>query len=106
MLLLLRGSNAGHDATRRASLFSRSKHTALPVGLPTSGHVVMALLTQNPSCHLPLSLSHIAPGKGPPPTLDETQELLEVAGGRQHLPLVCSLASLSGCLPPQRLFTL
>lgn len=62
MLLFLRSSNAGHDATRRASLLNRSKHTALPAVLPTLGHVVMAPLTQNLSCHLPSS--HIAPGKG------------------------------------------
>ena len=54
MLLFLRGSNAGHDATRRASPFSRSKHTALPAVLPSLGQVSMDLLTQTTSGPPPL----------------------------------------------------
>lgn len=63
MLLFLRGSNAGHDATRRASLFSRSKHTPLPAVLPSLGLVAMTLLTQMASdpCPLPQTASEQVP---------------------------------------------
>lgn len=104
MLLFLRSSNAGHDAMRRASLFSGNKYNALPAALPSLGQVLMALLTQAPSCHLPFS--QIAPGKGLLWKLGETQEHMGVTGSHHCLLPVYNLASLPWCLPSWYLFTL
>lgn len=49
MLLFLRGSNAGHDATRRVNPFSGNKNSALLAVLPRLGQVSVVLLTQTAS---------------------------------------------------------
>lgn len=61
MLLFLRGSNAGHDATRRASLFNGNKSLALLAVLPSLGQVSFYSHKL-----LLVPLPQRAPGTGPP----------------------------------------
>lgn len=102
MLLFLRGSNAGHDATRRASPSRGSKHTALPAVLPSLGQVPM--LNSHKLLLVPL-FSHRKPqGQVPLERLVKP----ECTSYRQTLPLAYQHATWLSLLEvcPQDIFSL
>lgn len=63
MLLFLRGSNAGHGATRRAGLFSSREHTALLCFPLWDRSLLMTVLRQDDPG--PLPLPQVPPGQVP-----------------------------------------